>query len=331
MPEKTPEEVRAKIVSMRESGLTWEAIHRVYRDIPIEELQEIARGDARLDLRLERAVSSSEDVLQPVFEVHRTISRDGLILWVQSYGVARTGKTTLVRELGALCASHHAHVALVDADVRNRGLFYATAPQQPPPGLSAWQSSLDASEASRRGWVLPGTERGYTQPVDVWAIPEGLNVEDDDLWYERFWRWARATYGLIIVDTGEATPAWANLARTFADQEIVVVPQDPIAINRIRRASEDGHARGAGVVVMGYSERVPEILSPARIAESVGAPLLAAVPYDPQFAHWGFVRSVPWFPMQRGFDESLTAAFEALVPGPWRPKDEEPKRRRWFR
>lgn len=334
------DKIAAQIRRMQQNGMTWEAIADQFRDLHLNVTmcQALARGE-QIAAELLTTGSQNRPEGPSILLRNEMNKQGGIIIWVHSYGVARTGKTTLARELAAFVGlGYHAKVALVDADIVGAGLYFSTLPtdaSQVGMGLAAWQAGTSPEEAEKHAWAVPGTQKMFTDPVIVWSMPPGIQVPDlaeQEAWSVNFWRFARATYSLIVVDTGEVVPRWAEVARVFADQELVVVPQDPLAIHRMGLAARGQHGRNAGAVVMGYAEKVVADLTPARIAAALGIPLIAALPYDPVFANWAITRSVPYFPAQQKLNESVATAMQRLVPETFQATVSGPvKRGRWRR
>lgn len=321
---------RRRIEDLAGAGLTWDAI-ATQVGLPVPECQAIARGE-----HVEIHQEIDEHTAAPVIKVHRVAAgpQRGILMWVHSFGVPRTGKTTLVRELGAMLAQY-AKIALVDADVFGNGIYFATRPSGAKCGigLAAWAGADSPEDALRQSWILPGTDRGYSDPVAVWAFLPG-EAHNEPGWAEQFWGWARGQYDIILVDTGEVVPDWANMARVSIDRELVVVPQDPLALRRVQdTVSKVTVNPKVGAVVMGYDKNVGGLLAPTRIADMVNLPLLAAIPYNPRFATWGVTKGTPWFPMQQQFDRDLQEQMTLLVPETWRasPREAQRKAKRWFR
>lgn len=175
--------------------------------------------------------------------------------------------TTVVSAALALVTAHSHSTLLVDL----RGDLPAALGMAEPtgPGVGDWLASPTADTAALLGLAVPVTDR-------VHLIPQGCpDVTPDDL------RWSALATSLaeadqqVVIDAGLGTPHPALLAH--GAQSLLVVRPCYLAMRRTLEAT----ARVDGVVL---------VLEPGRalgrrdIEHSVGAPVLAEVPYDPAVA-----------------------------------------------
>lgn len=301
--------------------MSWEAVS-LEMGLSVEDCQAVARGETEIVIEHHESRGETQvHINRPV------VGRQGIVLFIDSLGSARTGKTTLAIELAALCASRGVKVGLVDADSVGNGLYYATQPlDEGLRGLLAWDP--DAAKRQRSNWIVPGTTRARGFPVDVWAMPPHTRREPESAWAPAFWQWIRSTYALTIVDSGEAPATWAEIARSFADETIYVLPQDLVVFSRLAVSKPRGTA-GMGLVIMGYTPKLSKNFEPSYLSEIIGIPLLAAIPYDPRFANWQLINSVPWFPTQAASNPVIAAEMEKVVPQGFRETSETARKRRW--
>lgn len=291
----------------------------------VDDCQAIARGETELVVD-----TPTNDRGDTVIAMRRDIlGRDGIVVLVNSLGIARTGKTTIAMELAAICSSRGVRVALVDADSVGTAIFNATVPNSEGyTGLLSWEPGLDLKAPRKGSWILPGTARSRSVPVDVWAMPPHAKREPESAWAPDFWQWVKKNYGTTIVDTGETMPKWAEVARALADEVLYVLPQDLLALQRLAVSLPRGGA-GFGVVISGYTPNVSKLLEPASLADMLGLDLIAAIPHNPRFANWQITNGVPWFPSQAGADPVLAGEMEKLVPRAFRENPEPARKRRW--
>ncbi len=316
------DDLRSRILRMREANINWEAI-ALELGMDVSDCQAVAHGETEISV-----VPAGPRGGERIFVRREIVGGSGIVLLINSLGVARTGKTTLATELAALCSARGVKVALVDADGVGHGLYHVTVPNEGnPQGLLAWEP--DAAGKHRGSWLLPGSARPKSMSVDVWAMPPNAKREPVSGWAPSFWQWVRSNYSLTIVDTGEVASAWAEPAYSFADLVLYVMPQDFMAVSKVSFSAPRGTA-GLGVVIMGYTTGISKMIEPSSLADILGLQLIAAIPYDARFATWQVVNSVPWFPNQANANPTLASEMEKIVPRAFRENPPPAKKRRWL-